>query len=255
MSIDEQNRIFREHDIEWDNEKVARLWGYYARTPPYANVYFSKVFGYQILHSCGLPLREPLEVLDFGCGLGFIWDHLSKLNTRWQYTAVDFSADSVIKVLAKAHGHPHFKGAQHIEVMPTTLPNTHFDVILLVEVIEHLSDLHLHDTLNEITRLLKPGGVVIITTPNDEDISSSRQLCPECGAVFHVWQHVRSWNASSISQHLQLYGLKLRMLKTLDFATQGFSAHSMLVRIKRMVWRVFKGRVSNPHLIAVFQKP
>jgi hypothetical protein len=38
----EVTSIFREHDIEWDHEKVSRLWNYYSRTPPYSNVIFLK---------------------------------------------------------------------------------------------------------------------------------------------------------------------------------------------------------------------
>ncbi len=39
-----------------------------------------------------------------------------------------------------------------------------FDVVLLVDVIEHLSD---HQAaLGELSRILKPGGVLILTTPN-----------------------------------------------------------------------------------------
>jgi SAM-dependent methyltransferase len=44
-----------------------------------------------------------------------------------------------------------------------TLPNSHFDVVVCTEVLEHT--LQPFDAVNEIRRILKPGGVVIVSTP------------------------------------------------------------------------------------------
>lgn len=63
-----KSTVFKEHEIEWGDRKVSRLWNYYSRTPPYSEIYFSKLFGHHILRQSGLPLRESLVVLDFGCG-------------------------------------------------------------------------------------------------------------------------------------------------------------------------------------------
>ena len=50
----------------------------------------------------------------------------------------------------------------------TKLPEKHFDVVLLSEVIEHTADPRA--CLKEVARILKPGGAAIITTPNRDNI-------------------------------------------------------------------------------------
>jgi len=240
---------FSEHRIEWDDAKVSRLWDYYSRTPPYSEVYFSKVYGGRILQRSELPLHEPLQVLDFGCGPGFIWDHILQLHARWQYTALDFSPDSVAKVRQKAQGHAQFKGVYHVTRLPTELAAVQFDAVLLFEVVEHLKDKYLDSTLAEAARLLKPGGVVVVTTPNDEDLSTSTKFCPECGAVFHEWQHVRSWSAGGLTARMKQHRFELQMAQTLDFKAQGLLQQGI-----RLARRLLLGSTSMPHLIAVYQK-
>lgn len=238
-----------EHAIEWTNEQVSRLWNYYSRTPPYNDMYFSKLFGDKLLKKCRLPLHQDLRVLDFGCGPGFIWEHLRDLQSHWEYTGLDFSPDSVRLLSEKANGHSRFGGGLHATQLPTDLAAAHFDAVLLFEVVEHLKDEYLDATLAEVTRVLKPGGVLAISTPNEEDLRASTKFCPECGALFHEWQHVRSWSVSSLSAMLSQYGFKLRSAETLDFVAQG-----PLRRTVRLA-RKLLGRKVNPHMIAAFQKP
>lgn len=53
---------------------------------------------------------------------------------------------------------------------PLPYDDASFDVLLLVEVIEHLENHRL--ALTELTRILRPGGVLILTTPNIMRLSS-----------------------------------------------------------------------------------
>lgn len=124
-----QDMVFHEHEIEWDDTKVSRLWNYYSRTPPYSEIYFSKLFGHHILRKRGLPLEESLEVLDFGCGPGFIWDHLMQMGAHWRYTALDFSPDSVKQFIERAKGHEQFCGAIQATSLPVALTELYFDVM------------------------------------------------------------------------------------------------------------------------------
>lgn len=238
-----------EHPIEWDDTKVSRLWDYYSRTPPYSEIYFSKLFGDQMLRLSGLPAGEPLEVLDFGCGPGFIWDHLLRVGAKWRYTALDFSPDSVAKAQSRAQGHPQFTGAHHVTQLPADLPAGRYDAVFLFEVVEHLKDAYLEGTIKEALRLLRPGGVVVISTPNEEDLSESTRFCPECGAVFHDWQHVRNWSVASLSTYMESRGLTCRHAVTLDFR-----ARTPMRRLVKLARRMLHGKRPEPHMIAVFQK-
>jgi 2-polyprenyl-3-methyl-5-hydroxy-6-metoxy-1,4-benzoquinol methylase len=238
-----------EHLIDWDAQKVSRLWDYYSRTPPYSDVYFSERFGDQLLRRSGLPLEQPLEVLDFGCGPGFIWEHMLRLGARWRYTALDFSRDSVAKAHERGSSHAQFAGAHHVTQLPTELAASNFDALLLFEVVEHLTDHHLEATLREAVRVLRPGGVVVVSTPNEEDLAASTRFCPECGAVFHEWQHVRSWTAASLTTRMAKHGLVRRMVQTLDFRAN--SLRSKTVKLGR---RLLQGRRPEPHMLAVFQR-
>lgn len=241
--------MIKPHPIEWSDDQVSRLWDYYSKTPPYSDIYFSKDFGGRILKESGLPADQELHVLDFGCGPGHIWEHILRAGAKWRYSGVDFSPDSIAQILEKASNHSQFVHAEPISTTPTPMPDANFDVVLLIEVVEHLNDGHLEQTLEETRRLLKPGGVAVISTPNEEDLSIDTRFCPECGAIFHHWQHVRSWSVNSLSSRLQEHGLRLVHSKTLDFAASGF--------VPRLAWvlqGLYRRKFSRPHMIATFQK-
>ncbi len=174
---------------------------------------------------------------------------MQKLGVRWRYTGLDFSQDSLQKVEEKTQGSSYFQGTYHATSLPTNLPELSFDAILLFEVVEHLNDAHLDATLIEASRLLKHHGVLIITTPNDEDLSKSTKFCPDCGAIFHEWQHLRSWSPAALEKKIQPFGFITVWIKTINFSQQGLISH-----IKQIAQKLLRGKKIHPHMIAVFQK-
>lgn len=234
-----------EHDIEWDEVKIARLWNYHASV---GAGYFSDKHGERILKLSGLPLREAFRVLDFGCGPGFLWRHLGRLGSRWRYTGMDVSEDSVALLNQLAGGAANFDGAHQLKDLPSGLPAQAYDVVVMIEVLEHLDDARLDATLREVARLLRPGGMLLITTPNDEDLATSKKFCPECGAKFHEWQHVRSWTAQSLSACLGAYGFRIRWAQATNVTIA-----DRLSRAKYRLGRRLRNYAS-PHLIALFER-
>ncbi|HEX4823845.1 MAG TPA: class I SAM-dependent methyltransferase [Candidatus Polarisedimenticolaceae bacterium] len=73
-------------------------------------------------------------------------------------------------------------------------PDGSFDGVVVSEVLEHLDDATLAAGLDEIRRVLKPGGRIVGTVPADEPLESQRVVCPDCGRRFHRWGHEQSFS-------------------------------------------------------------
>ncbi len=78
---------YYEHNIEWTNEKISRLWNYYSQNSPYNEEYFSKKVGKDIILKTEKIIGSINDkiVLDFGCGPGFLIDHLIEMKKHRSY--------------------------------------------------------------------------------------------------------------------------------------------------------------------------
>ena len=119
-----------------------------------------------------------------------------------------------------------------------------------LEVVEHLTDDRLHETIRETRRLLKPGGRLIVTTPHAEDLQQEMQFCPECGAVFHKWQHVRSWSADGLRSVMAEAGLVHQRTWIGHWADRWWYRW-----LFRHAARTLLQRRTDPHMLAVFANP
>jgi SAM-dependent methyltransferase len=109
----------------------------------------------------------PFRVLDAGCGDGTFVDRLARTLDRpgTRFTGVDRSEFQLAKArrLAEAADAPYdFRVADLGVRIP--FDDATFDLVHAAEVIEHLLDPDL--LVDEAARVLRPGGHVVITTPN-----------------------------------------------------------------------------------------
>jgi 2-polyprenyl-3-methyl-5-hydroxy-6-metoxy-1,4-benzoquinol methylase len=127
-----------------------------------------------------------------------------------------------------------------------------FDVILSVEVVEHLNDESLQGLLATAYGLLKPGGRFIVTTPNDEDLRRSYMYSPATDELYHRWQHVRSWNQETLPRRLTEAGFRVEKTYTTNLSMQGRTRDARLRRFIYISNRL-RGRASSkmPHLICI----
>ena len=107
-----------------------------------------------------LPWQPGGDLLEIGCGNG---DRLTLLRDfGWKVVGVE--PDIGAAKLATARG---------LDVRPTTLqpesfPAGCFDAVLMSHVIEHVPDPQ--ETIRVCQRLLRPGGVLVMLTPNTESL-------------------------------------------------------------------------------------
>lgn len=133
------------------------------------------------------------KTLEIGCGEGYGIELLSGLAD--EYVAVDkFLADFTDEISAKENVSFH-----QLTVPPLSIfeDNT-FDTVVTFQVIEHIEEDE--DFVEEIYRVLKPGGKALITTPN-KAMSLTR----------NPW-HIREYLTSELKELTQYYFTKVEML-------------------------------------------
>lgn len=206
---------FAPHEIEWTAEKSKRLWDYYGSNPSYVSTFFGYQAGPLVAKMlfANAKVPESARLLDFSAGRGdIVAACLQRMGAQQEIYATDFSDTYVHTIADRFKGDVRFKGATLTTALPSAYPNGFFDVVIATEVIEHLLDHELEGMLAECLRILKPGGQVFFTTPNNEDYDASKVRCPDCGCTFHRWQHVRTWTADTLKARVELAGFTTRLV-------------------------------------------
>lgn len=128
------------------------------------------------------------DVLDLGCGTGYGTARVSRKCAS--ICGVDISDEAIIYAAQKYHAsNLIFRTIRKIEDERLPFADAAFDVILSFQVIEHITDTKIY--LEEIRRLLRPGGIVILATPD-----RSTRLLP----AQRPWNkyHVTEYSGSSL---------------------------------------------------------
>lgn len=102
---------------------------------------------------------ENLDILDIGCGGGLVCEPLARLGAS--VTGID--ADENAVAAARTHAKQSGLAITYINGDAAGL-NQKFDVVLALEIIEHVTDITAF--VGQIAARVKPGGLVIFSTLN-----------------------------------------------------------------------------------------
>lgn len=196
----------------WTPERSRAFWDWESRHP---ERFFATTCAPELVRRVRRHLAGREAILDYGSGAGALVDQL--LGRGYRVAGSDASPAAVDALRRRFAGHPGFLGAFHTDEL--LAPGaSRFDVIFATEVVEHLYDEWLDALLENLRRIVRPGGRIVFTTPNEENLEEAMLACPCCGTPFHRWQHVRSWSRESLSAHLEARGFRIVEAFTADFS-------------------------------------
>jgi SAM-dependent methyltransferase len=148
-------------------------------------------------------LGDCRRVLDVGCGPGTL---AGNFGAAHDWVGTDLSAQQ-IAYARRTYGHG---GARFYRESPAGVPvaDGPFDAVTMVELIEHLDPLLVDETIGEALERLRPGGRLIVTTPN---FASAWPLVEavvnRLGTVTYDEQHINKFDPGRLVALLARHGL------------------------------------------------
>lgn len=106
---------------------------------------------------------RPQKILDAGCGRGFYVKALSFYDFPKEIHGIDINSEYIKKAEKLALSDKRIKIAEG-SIYKLPYKDNFFDVVICSEILEHLTDEK--KALQEIRRVLKPGGSLIATVPH-----------------------------------------------------------------------------------------
>ena len=179
--------------------------------------------------------KESGKLLDIGCGVGDFL-HFAEQN-GWQCTGAEPSEDA--SSIAKKRIKAEILLPKDLE----ELPDESFDVITMWHVLEHVSDLQWQ--VNQLNRLLKKGGRLVIALPNFR--SYDAQYYKDKWAAYDVPRHLNHFSQDSIAKIFNINGLIQNPTQKLVWDAFYISFMSEKYRQKSLplLRGIYRGMISN----------
>lgn len=179
-------------------------------------------------------------LVDVGCGRGNLWKLTRPLFNR--YLGID---------LVKYQGFPidgEFLCCD-LESYSIPLPSENADAVVTLETIEHLDNPRAF--MHEVVRLVKPGGWVVVTTPNQLSILSKMTLV--------VKNQFNAFQAASYPAHrtalLEIDLIRIASESGLSEISIEYTNRGRRPFSSKQWPRYFRGRHFSDNVLIVAQKP
>ena len=163
-----------------------------------------------VLLPLGMTVDRPLRFLDVGCFEGELLDRLVQ-QTKWITCGIEPNERAV--EVATQKGHTVWRGYAE-NALDAVTGGVLFDIVYMGQSIEHVDDPLL--VIRRLRRLLAPGGVVVLSTPN-LDARQIRWFGPTW-AHWHLPYHRYIFSPHSLRRLAELAGLRLANWRTFSHA-------------------------------------
>ncbi|OIO79735.1 MAG: hypothetical protein COZ98_05720 [Candidatus Omnitrophica bacterium CG_4_8_14_3_um_filter_43_15] len=191
--------VFLGNDL--NEEAIKALYEYYGHSTYSDEISPITKLRYEEILDDFEKYRKNNRIIDIGCGAGDFM--LSAANRGWQADGTEI-AEEAIKLAAS-------KGLEVIEgdAAFLELDKDRYDIATLSGVMEHVSDPEA--IVSKIEHIVRPGGIIYITTPNYNDIT--RIILGKRWGVFHK-EHLFYFTAGNLASLLKKHNFKIKKART-----------------------------------------
>jgi len=242
----EANTVGREYDA-WTSEGILEYYwgehihlGWYGESERSGPFYGGKDFieaKYDFIDKMlGFSQTEaPATVLDVGCGIGGTSRYIAKKFPEAQVTGITISPEQQRRAtqLAAERGVANAK-FELCDALAMTYPDNSFDLVWACESGEHMPDKEKY--VQEMARVLKPGGRIVIATWCQRDFAKGGEFTPKerktLDYLYGEWTHPYFISVEEYGRIMQRTG-SLDQIITDDWATETIPAwrHSVWVGV------------------------
>jgi 2-polyprenyl-3-methyl-5-hydroxy-6-metoxy-1,4-benzoquinol methylase len=170
--------------------------------------------------------RQINRLLDVGAGAGLFL--ASARVAGWQVEGVE------IAEYGPMYARQHFGlDLVHGTIHDAGFPSEYFDVVMLQDTIEHVTNPR--ELLQEANRILRPGGAIILSTPNFDSLG--RRLFGVTWALMNPLEHLHLFNMRAMLQLFEVTGFAPYRLETDVYVNPNF-VHGEQTRRIRAIQRL-----------------
>jgi SAM-dependent methyltransferase len=194
-----------------------------------------------------LSLPEKPSILDLGCAdASFIKYTATLLQTDYLGLDINFESDKIKK---------HDLNSEK----PLPFKNNHFDLIFALEIIEHL--LNTDHFFSEIHRILKPGGFLILSTPNLASLKNRLRLLINRYPQYLEYSldgagHLHLYTTTTLSKQITKHHFHLKTLASPNLPCPKITKPNFPLPLKQLAIRLGDlFPTLGSHLIILAQKP
>ena len=175
-------------------------------------------------------LEPGMSVCEIGIGDGYLLRLLSRFGLK--STGIDIS-NYLIKKLQVIFQEEDLKInlLQHDISTPVDYENT-FDAIFCLDILEHVRDIE--KAIENIKKILKNGGILVVTLPWKEKLDNNMVICPKCHHKFHRVGHFHSFQ--SYDDIAKIFGDDFRIL-AFDFIPPNGLQNIIIDLLKKIIFR------------------
>ena len=152
---------------------------------------------------------KPGKILDVGCGLGYL---LSGVNNNWEKYGVEISE------YAANHAKKWTDNIYIGELQDINFVKDYFDLVVIHHVIEHIKKPEI--VINEIHRILKNNGFLILGTPDFD--SGCARLFGDNFRLLHDKTHLSLFSNESMHRFLRDFNFQIINVEYPFFDTRYF---------------------------------